>query len=150
MFKGELNIETGLSSSWSFSSNLLIGQHTRSNIAAGAAEGDTELTVMMREVKNSLRQVGRLNNAADLDGPFLLDELPDEEEQLWRELQKTDSQQAIGGQTQEKPTSEYHLYCQAVNRIRALSMLRVSPCFSYNSKMPFIALGENRTDKQWR
>lgn len=53
------------------------------SVAAAAAEGRTELTVLMCEVENRLRQIGSLDDTADLDGTFALDELADQEQELW-------------------------------------------------------------------
>jgi hypothetical protein len=58
----------------------------RSSIAATAPERRTQLAVLVREIQDRLRQVGRLDNTADLDGPFFLDEFADHVQEFGGEL----------------------------------------------------------------
>lgn len=46
-------------------------------IAAAATESGAQLAILMGEIKYGLWQIGRLDNAAHLDGTFVLDELAD-------------------------------------------------------------------------
>lgn len=56
-------------------------------IAAGATELRAQLAVLVGEIEHRLGQVGRLDDAAHLDGALLLDELADQVEEFGGELQ---------------------------------------------------------------
>lgn len=57
-----------------------------SSVAAAAPESGTELAVLMGEIEDRLRQVGRLHDAADLDSSLILNELAHQVKQIRREL----------------------------------------------------------------
>lgn len=128
-------------------SALLLTQHTGLTIAAAATEGSTQLAVLVGEIEDRLGQVGGLDDAADFDSAFFLDEFADSVEEFRRELVSVsqDLVESVG----VRHTSEYHRYCQAMSRINAPSIPLVSFRCSYSFSTPRMALGENRTDRQF-
>ena len=114
-----------------------------SSICPTTPESHTQLAILMREVKHMLRKIRWLNNAADFNSPLFFDEFSYWVEKLWWELNFelvfcTKSLFAYN------LTSEYHLYCHVMRRIKHASVFLVSPFFSYIRRRPFIDFGENR------
>jgi hypothetical protein len=57
-----------------------------SSVAATAAECGTQLTILMSEIQDWLRQVGSLDNTANLDSTLILNQLAHQEQQFRGEL----------------------------------------------------------------
>lgn len=55
-------------------------------VTAAASECCTQRGVLVREIKDVLRQACGLDDAPDLDGSFFLDELTDGQQEVRREL----------------------------------------------------------------
>lgn len=122
-----------------------------STIATTTPECSTKRRVLVRQIQNVLRQLGCLDDTANLDCAFVFDELADGEEEVGRELRtcqvnQTPEVSLFGIQL----TSEYHRNCHATSLISAFTIRLGSPCFSYCSSRPLIALGENRISRQFR
>jgi hypothetical protein len=130
-----------------------------SSVTAAAPKGGAQGRVVVREVEHGLREAGGLDDAADLHGTLLFDELADREEQSWGELffpRREESMVSKGGKGEKRKkegvslslTSEYHRYCHDINLIRLASMALAFPSRSCTDRIPFRAFGLNLMPKQ--
>ena len=119
-----------------------------SAVATTASERSAQCRVLMRQVQDVLRQTGSLYNAPHLDCTFFLDKFANCKEQRGRKLVDFSSEADTGQDRRgARHTSEYHRNCHVTSRIRALTIKRTSPPFSYILSTPLIAFGENRIAK---